>query len=254
MNLYFERSLTENYKESPQKIRVMSESWVANNIFCPVCGNPHIEKLDNNIPVADFRCGHCGEIFELKSKRGKIGRKIVDGAYETMIRRITSTTNPDLLLLTYSKDFDVVDLLVVPKFFFTPEIIERRNPLSSTARRAGWVGCNILYSSIPAQGKISIIQNRIINDMDLVVEEYARAKRLQVNAIEQRGWLLDVLNCVNTIPAKEFYLKEVYDFSDVLQKQHTENHNIEAKIRQQLQILRDKGFVEFLERGHYRKL
>ena len=31
------------------------------------------------------------------------------------------------------------------------------------------------------------------------------------------------------------------------------NNNIEAKIRQQLQILRNKGIIEFLERGHYRK-
>jgi len=25
-----------------------------------------------------------------------------------------------------------------------PEIIERRKPLAITARRAGWIGCNIL--------------------------------------------------------------------------------------------------------------
>ncbi|MGN1131915.1 MAG: hypothetical protein ACI4RL_03340, partial [Ruminococcus sp.] len=31
-------------------------------------------------------------------------------------------------------------------------------------------------------------------------------------------------------------------------------HNVQAKIRQQLQLLRDKGFIEFTERGHYRKL
>ncbi|EKC57958.1 Dam-replacing, partial [human gut metagenome] len=31
-------------------------------------------------------------------------------------------------------------------------------------------------------------------------------------------------------------------------------HNVEAKIRQQLQQLRDKGFIEFTTRGHYRKL
>ncbi|MDE6698369.1 MAG: hypothetical protein K2J91_02695 [Lachnospiraceae bacterium] len=31
-------------------------------------------------------------------------------------------------------------------------------------------------------------------------------------------------------------------------------HNIEAKIRQQLQFLRDTGFIEFLCRGQYRKI
>jgi len=32
------------------------------------------------------------------------------------------------------------------------------------------------------------------------------------------------------------------------------NNNIEAKIRQQLQILRDNGVVEFIGRGLYKKV
>lgn len=36
-------------------------------------------------------------------------------------------------------------------------------------------------------------------------------------------------------------------------EKHMNNYNIEAKIRQQLQILRDKGFIEFSGRGHYKK-
>jgi len=39
-----------------------------------------------------------------------------------------------------------------------------------------------------------------------------------------------------------------------LKLKHIENKNIEAKIRQQLQFLRDKGFIEFLGRGKYRKV
>ena len=65
---------------------------------------------------------------------------------------------------------------------------------------------------------------------------------------------MDVLNCINSISNTEFSLQDVYKFSDVLQEKHTGNHNVEAKIRQQLQVLRDKGFVEFTTRGHYRKL
>ena len=49
-------------------------------------------------------------------------------------------------------------------------------------------------------------------------------------------------------------LEEMYQFADELQSKHIENHNIKAKIRQQLQILRDKGFIEFLGNGHYRKI
>jgi len=45
-------------------------------------------------------------------------------------------------------DFEVSNFLVVPKYFFVPGVIEKRKPLSATARRAGWIGCNIVLKSI----------------------------------------------------------------------------------------------------------
>ncbi len=68
----------------------MSEEWVSENIFCPCCGNPHVSRQQNNNPVGDFICNECGEEFELKSKEQHFGKKITDGAYATMIERITS--------------------------------------------------------------------------------------------------------------------------------------------------------------------
>lgn len=254
MDFNLDENIAVGYKSKSQKIRVMSEEWVAKNIYCPCCGNLHIRNLENNKPVSDFQCDNCGEIFELKSKEGNIGRKIADGAYSTMIERITSITNPELILMQYSKDYTVFNLTLIPKFFFVPEIIEKRKPLSPNAKRAGWVGCNILYSDIPEQGKIKIIENRQLKAIDNVVNQYKHIKQLQTDSIESRGWLIDVLNCVNSIPRKDFSLIDVYKFTDELQKKHIDNHNVQAKIRQQLQILRDKGFIEFTERGHYRKL
>ena len=253
MNLQFDISLADNYKSNSQKIRVMSETWFSKNMYCPSCGNPHLMKLDNNSPVADMQCDNCGEIYELKTKNGTIGKKINDGAYKSMIDRITSSTNPDLFVMQYSMDYSVTNLIVIPKFFFVPQIIEQRKPLAPTARRAGWVGCNILFSEIPEQGKIEVIRNSYINSAKDVIEKYSLIRKLQTNNLESRGWLLDVLNCVNEIQYDEFTLKDVYRYIDVLKEKHLNNNNIEAKIRQQLQLLRDKGFIEFIERGHYRK-
>lgn len=73
-----------------------------------------------------------------------------------MLERITSTSNPDLFVMQYSDNLQVINLTLIPKFFFVPSIIEKRKPLSENARRAGWTGCNILYSKIPDQGKIAI--------------------------------------------------------------------------------------------------
>ncbi|MCM1183590.1 MAG: restriction endonuclease [Roseburia sp.] len=253
MNLHFDESLGEGYKSKAQKIRVMSESWVSRNMFCPCCGNSHIAELKNNAPVADMKCNRCGAIFELKSKEGKIGKKINDGAYATMLKRITDITNPELFVMRYSADYIVTDFILIPKFFFVPQIIEKRKPLAAAARRAGWTGCNILYSEIPEQGKIRIIKDGIIEPAEAVVERYAQIKSLETANIASRSWLLDVLNCVNDIETNEFYLQDVYAYTKILQARHSENHNIEAKIRQQLQFLRDKGFIEFLGRGHYKK-
>ena len=61
------------------------------------------------------------------------------------------------------------------------------------------------------------------------------------------------MNCINNIKTDEFTLKEIYSYIDYLKIRHSDNNNVEAKIRQQLQFLRDKGFIKFIGRGHYKK-
>ena len=254
MNLNFDESIAINYKSNSQKIRVMSEYWLVKNLFCPCCGNLNIEKIKNNSPVADIYCRNCKEIFELKSKKNNIGSKIVDGAYHTMIERINSNKNPQLFIMDYSLDFFVKDLIFIPKFFFTSDIIEKRKPLSENARRAGWTGCNILYEKIPEQGKIDIIRDGKEISQEKILKSYSQTKKLHTENLNLRGWILDVLNCVNKIKSETFTLQEIYQYADFFKEKHSDNKNIEAKIRQQLQFLRDKGFIEFIGQGNYRKL
>jgi len=68
------------------------------------------------------------------------------------------------------------------------------------------------------------------------------------------GWRLDTFNVVSKIRANIFKLDQVYAYKQHLQELHPENRYIKAKIRQQLQELRDLGLIEFLGRGVYRKL
>ena len=99
----------------------------------------------------------------------------------------------------YNKiSLQIENFVMVPKYFFSPDIIEKRKPLAETARRAGWTGCNI---------------------------------------IEDR----------------DFTLEQMYSFEKMLAGKHSDNHHIKDKIRQQLQMLRDNGIIEFTGRGHYRK-
>lgn len=254
MELFFNESLTRLYKSASQKIRVMSEDWVGNNVYCPCCGHDVLTHFENNRPVADFYCEGCGETFELKSKEGRIGRKIADGAYQTAIERITSNTNPDLFVLSYSPDHQVVGLELIPKFFFVTDIIEKRKPLAATARRAGWTGCNILYSEIPRQGRIRIIENSVETPKQSVLDSYRQSRSLMTDDLTKREWLFDVLQCVNSVDRDEFTLSDIYRFEEMLSQKHPLNHNLRAKIRQQLQLLRDKGYIVFLGNGRYRKI
>lgn len=241
------------YSSKSQQIRVLTESWVERNMFCPICGKPELLRFENNRPVADFYCGNCKEQYELKSKKGNLGNRIVDGAYSTMIERITSSTNPNFLFLTYN-DYVVENLILIPNHFFTPNIIEKRKPLSDNARRAGWVGCNIDISQIPKSGLIHIIKNGGELNKDDIRNRYDKTKFIISSNLENRGWIMDILFCIDRIRKDEFTLAEIYAFENELKVKHPNNNFIKDKIRQQLQYLRDKGFIEFLSRGRYRKL
>ena len=117
MRLVFPDIPDLHYKRLSQKIRVLSESWLKNEMYCPACGNDYLDKLPNNSKLADFICDNCGEIYELKSKSRYIGKSIVDGAYYAALERITSSTNPNLFVLSYDKNI-IEDLTLIPKYFF----------------------------------------------------------------------------------------------------------------------------------------
>ncbi len=82
--------------------------------------------------------------------------------------------------------------------------------------------------------------------------QYARIRPLEALKAEQRGWTLDVLNVVRSLGKAEFSLADVYGFEGELARLHPKNRHVRDKIRQQLQILRDLGLLQFLGGGDYR--
>jgi type II restriction enzyme len=235
-------------------MRVLTEQWVDKFIYCPNCGQLEIDKYPNNKPVADFYCSQCQEEYELKSKQGAIGAKVVDGAYSSMLQRLGSSNNPNFFLLDYDlSSLSVKNFLVIPKHFFVPRIIEKRKPLLSTARRAGWTGCNILLSSIPQTGKIYFIRDKKIEPKKKVLAEWKKTLFLRdEKEISEKSWLLDIMRCIEKLDNSRFTLDTMYAFENELSKLHPINRHVKDKIRQQLQILRDKGYLDFISRGEYK--
>lgn len=254
MNLSFNTKLAEGYKSNSQIARLLTEDWVLNNSYCPCCGEIPLLEFENNRPVADFICNKCSEEFELKSKNGKLSNTITDGAYSTMIERINSENNPNFFFLTYTKNWTVNDFLIIPKQFFTPEIIIKRKPLSENAKRAGWIGCNIDLSKVADSGKVFLIKNAQVIDAEIVNQSFNKTLFIREKSKESRGWILEILNCVDMIQKDSFSLEDVYKFEEKLKIKFPNNNFIKDKIRQQLQVLRDKGIIEFQSRGKYKKI
>lgn len=253
MKLWMDASNATRYTSLSQLARVLTERWVGDNGYCPNCGGP-ITGLDNNQPVADFSCldAGCREQYELKSTSSAFGRRITDGAYATMIRRLGEDTNPNLFLLRHA-DWEVQDFLLIPKHFFIPELIEKRKPLANTARRAGWIGCNILLERIPQDGRVYLVRDRQVIDKGQVLDMWRKTLFLrETHRQEEKGWLLDVMNCIQKIGTRTFTLKDLYALEHELAALHPANAHVRDKIRQKLQVLRDKGYLDFVSRGLYR--
>jgi type II restriction enzyme len=254
MDLSFHVALADPYKSVPQKIENLSEHWVSQQVYCPSCGQFDIGRYGNNRPVADFFCSHCHEDYELKSQARVFGAKVVDGAYRTMMERLTGIGNPNLFLLHYDPTrLSVLNLVVIPKYFFVPEIIEKRKPLSPSARRFGWIGCNISLQAVPHAGRIYLVRNRVVEPRDVVLMRWQRILFLRDQKdMRAKGWLLNVMKCIEKTKKLTFTIADMYRFEDSLRETYPLNRHIKEKVRQQLQILRDKGYLEFVGRGSYR--
>ena len=80
---------------------------------------------------------------------------------------------------------------------------------------------------------------------------------LQTDQRARGGWGADILACIRVLQAEttveEFTLQNFYTrFVPEMASRYLQNRNLEAKIRQQLQVLRDGGVITFLEPGRYR--
>lgn len=251
MKLGFEESAAK-FNNSSQNIRVLSERWVSESLFCPACGYDKLTKFENNRPAADFYCSSCREEFEIKSQKRNFGKKVVDGSYETLRERLSSANSPSFGFISYDpQELSVKKFFVVPSFFLTDSNIEKRRPLSSSAKRAGWIGSNILLGDIPKTGKIFIVKDRTPISKSDIVSNWRRTIFLNKENLKSRGWLVDVMNCIEKIDSNAFSLDEVYHFESILAAKYPNNKNVRPKIRQQLQRLRDCGYLLFLGNGKY---
>jgi len=251
MNLQCLAEIAGRYTARPQVARVITEEWCAREMYCPACTSNRLMQSKANTPAFDFACPVCGQHFQLKSSKNWSTGEIPDAGYEAMIRAIRTDQAPNLLVMQYSAEWTVANMLLVPRMFFTESIIKKRNPLSPQARRAGWVGCNILLREIPDDGRIAVVSGGQAMGVKQVRAEFSRISGLSELSPGLRGWTVDLLRIIRRLGRRRFSLAELYEFETELRGLHPQNRHIRPKIRQQLQILRDIGVISFDSPGKY---
>jgi HKD family nuclease len=108
-----------------------------------------------------------------------------------------------------------------------------------------------IISKIPKSTPI-VLDESEINKKSGEFEIYTGGIETIISSL--KGWKLEIFKCLMLLPKPTFSLNDLTQFKTHLQRRFPSNNFIEAKIRQQLQYLRDIGLVEFLGNGKYKKL
>jgi len=105
---------------------------------------------------------------------------------------------------------------------------------------------------VPAEARIPVVTESSVTPESEVREKFKRVKPLKDISVKERGWTLDVLNAIRRLGKTEFSTTDAYAFERELEQLHPDNRNIKAKIRQQLQELRDRNLLLHLDRNRWR--
>lgn len=251
IELQGDTSLAQGYESHSQQARLISEGWIKKYGYCLNCDSNKLLPTTANTRTRDFRCYKCEHAYELKSKQGVFSKQVLDGAYSAMIKTIREGSTPTFLLLEYTRTWRIADLRAIHHSLITETTIRARNPLSVTAKRAGWIGCNIVLPAIAVEGQISIVQQGTFQPKEDSRQAFARLETLSSLSPYSRSWAGTLLQMVHELPDSPFTLSQVYDFAPRLEKLYPRNKHVRAKIRQQLQVLRDAGLIRFLGEGKY---
>jgi type II restriction enzyme len=252
VQLSLPRTGLENYKSNAQRVRIATEAWGTENLYCLNCNSDELSCAPPNTAAVDFTCPECEASYQLKSQSRFFGGRINDAAYATMLQKIRQDKTPNLIALHYDlTNWRVQNVFLVPHFAFSISAIEKRKPTRPKGRSSDWTGCNILLTEIPPDTRIPLVENGKSLNAESAREQYAKVRPLEKLRPKMRGWTLDVLNLVRSLRKETFTLAEAYALEPHLASLHPVNRHIRPKIRQQLQILRDLGLLKFLGSGKY---
>jgi type II restriction enzyme len=253
VNLSMPAEVADAYKSGSQRTRVVTEEWGGDNLYCPNCSSPQLERLPHNTRASDFSCPVCRHHYQLKAQKRKTGKRITFASYKAVVAAILSDLAPSYYFLHYElPDWIVRNLLLIPYFAVPQTAIVERKPLPVGRKRQGWVGCYFVLDMIPIDARIDVVREQVITPPDIVRERYRKVRDLVQSPKAELGWTMEVLSIVRRLTKIEFGNDDIYAYERELERLHPDNRHIRDKIRQQLQVLRDLGFLVHLGRNRWK--
>ena len=146
-----------NWKSESRIVGEACEYYIKNNVNCVRCCSNNFEKCKTNEQSKDLICINCHQKFQIKAKsatqkkvnhiKNKNTFKTIGGEYLTTLKNINEEI--DYLIVLYEKkSYKIINILYIKHENIKPDCIIPRTPLSITAKRAGWQGCNIIFNHI----------------------------------------------------------------------------------------------------------
>lgn len=148
---------SKNWKSESRIVGEACEEYIQYKIKCIRCSSNKFDKCKTNEKSKDLICNSCHQKYQVKAKcathkqvdniKCKKQFKTIGGEYLTTLNNINEKI--DYLIVLYEKQsYKVLNILYIINENINSECILPRKPLSSTAKRSGWQGCNILFDNI----------------------------------------------------------------------------------------------------------
>ncbi len=116
MNLRCTAKLASSSRRALRSRELSRKTGVPRALLRTSTRPPHPSRA--NSPAVDFVCPQWHQPFQLKGLKGWNQKKIPDAGYESMLNAIRTDRTPNLLIMQYSTDWLVRNLLCSESLFF----------------------------------------------------------------------------------------------------------------------------------------
>jgi len=235
-----------------QRTRLITEDGFSRFGYCLRCKSNKLTQTTAGTVAQDFFCPKCGQPYELKSAAKAHTRIVQDGGYDSMMRSVRSENAPALMLMHYSPQWCVLGLVAIHPVFLTPAVVMKRKKPHIRPRTGQeyWM-CDLNLSFIPADGKIALVSDGIVRPHAEARRQFRESVRFEDVPVAKRGWAALVLSVVRKIGKTHITNDDLYSHEKTMHAAYPDNSHIQDKIRQQMQVLIRLGYVERIARGEY---